>query len=75
MTLTSQTSRGLSTLPSGVSSAQAAYSGRGGTVQQQLSENESGLPSTGLQIALVVAAAFFLVGLGLTIRGLTYPRP
>ena len=67
--------RGLSTLPSGVSSAQAAYSGRGGTVQQQLSENESGLPSTGLQIALVVAAAFFLVGLGLTIRGLTYPRP
>ena len=51
------------------------WRGRGGTVQQQLSENESGLPSTGLQIALVVAAAFFLVGLGLTIRGLTYPRP
>ena len=53
------------------SSAQAGYSARGGSVEQEV---HGGLPSTGLQIAIVVAAALFLIGLGMTLRGLTYRR-
>ncbi|MBV9213174.1 MAG: hypothetical protein JOZ25_05960 [Actinobacteria bacterium] len=53
------------------SSAQAGYSSGAGNVEQEV---HGGLPSTGLQIGLVVAAAVLLLGLGLTLRRLTRSR-
>ncbi len=64
--------RGASSLTERESSAQAGYSSRAGSVQQEV--HGGGLPSTGLQIAIVVAAAAVLLALGVTLRRLTRSR-
>ena len=58
----------------GQASAQNGYSAGAGSIQQQMDDGGDGLPSTGLQIAVVMAAALLLLGLGLVIRGLSQPR-
>src|SRR5207302_9008766 len=68
----------------------AGYAIPGGSIEQQVSRpasrhtasarrrgggGDSGLPITGLDLMLVVSAALILVGLGLSVRQLTAPRP
>jgi Sigma-70, region 4 len=63
--------RGVTTLPAG-SAAAAGYTTHGTSVEREVSGG--GLPSTGLQLGIVIAAALLLVGVGLVLRGLTLPR-